>query len=90
MAEFTRVASVDDVPDGRGIAVEVGGKRIALFNIDGEFFAVEATCVQHRAPLDKGMIVQSRLYCPWHGVAFDLTRGICSAFPAESSAVTYR
>ena len=89
MPSFRKVASVNEVPEGRGIAVEVRGKWIALFNIEGEFFAVEATCVQHRAPLEKGIIVENRLHCPWHGVEFDLTRGICAAFPGASSAATY-
>jgi nitrite reductase/ring-hydroxylating ferredoxin subunit len=79
MARFRRVASVNDVPEGQGIAVEVEGKRIALFNIDGEFFAIEATCAQHHAPLEKGVIQAQSLHCPWHGVAFDVAKGICSA-----------
>ena len=90
MTRFRKVARLTDVPEGQGIAVEVEGKRIALFNIDGEFFAIEATCVQHRAPLEKGAIHGESLHCPWHGVAFDVTKGICSAFPAETSAATYK
>ena len=89
MARFRKVARVDEVPEGQGIAVEVEGKQIALFNVDGEFFAIAATCAQHRAPLEKGVIHAGSLHCPWHGVAFDVGRGICSAFPAESSAATY-
>jgi nitrite reductase/ring-hydroxylating ferredoxin subunit len=90
MAKFMKVAHVDDIPEGQGVAVEVEGKRIALFNIDGELFAVEATCAQHRAPLEKGIIHARGLQCPWHGVAFDVARGICAAFPAEISASTYQ
>lgn len=90
MARFRKVARVDQVPEGQGIAVEVEGKRIALFNMDGEFFAIEATCAQHRAPLEKGVIQERSLHCPWHGVAFDVQRGICSAFPTASSAATYQ
>lgn len=89
VARFRKVARVDQVPEGQGIAVEVEGKRIALFNMDGEFFATEATCAQHRAPLEKGVIQERSLHCPWHGVAFDVRRGICSAFPTESSAAPY-
>ena len=89
MARWRQVARVSDVPEGRGIALEVEGRRLALFNIDGEFFAIEATCAQHSAPLEKGVIHGERLHCPWHGVAFDVKRGICSAFPAEMSAATY-
>ena len=89
MARFRKVARVADVPEGQGIAVEVEGKRIAIFNVDGEFRAIEATCAQHRAPLERGVIHEQSLHCPWHGVAFDIARGICSAFPAEPSAATF-
>ena len=89
MAGFRKVARVEDVPEGRGIALEVEGKRIALFNIDGELFAIEATCAQHRAPLEKGLIQEGTLYCPWHGVAFNVASGVCAAFPAEPSAARY-
>ena len=89
MARFRKVASARDIPEGRGLGVEVEGKRVAIFNIEGEFFAIEATCTQHRAPLEMGVIHGERLHCPWHGVAFDVRRGICSAFPAEASAATY-
>ena len=90
MTRFRRVARVTDVPEGQGIAVEVEGKRIALFNVDGEIFAIEATCAQHRAPLEKGAIHGESLHCPWHGVAFDVRKGICSAFPTETGAATYQ
>jgi len=89
MIRFRKVARVDDVPEGRGVAFEIEGKRIALFNIEGQFFAVEATCSQHGAPLNKGVIYEGTLCCPWHGVAFDVARGVCMAFPTERSAARY-
>ena len=90
MPAFTRVASLDDVPEGGGIALEIGKKRIVLFNIEGELLAIEATCAQHGAPLERGVIQEGNLQCPWHGVAFDVRRGICAAFPNEPSAATYQ
>jgi len=89
MTQFRKVARVRDVPEGQGIALEVEGKRIALFNIEGELFALEAICAQHHAPLERGAISEGHLQCPWHGVAFDVTRGVCAAFPGVTSAVTY-
>ena len=89
MTRFTKVAKVTSVPEGRGIALEIGGKRIALFNFEGEFMAIEATCAQHRAPLERGVIHEGRLHCPWHGVVFDVAKGVCSAFPTEPSAARY-
>lgn len=69
MATFTKVASLDDVPEGQGIGLEIGRKRIVLFNIEGELLAVEATCAQHGAPLERGVIHEGNLQCPWHGAA---------------------
>jgi nitrite reductase/ring-hydroxylating ferredoxin subunit len=83
------VARVTDVPEGCGIAVDVEGMRIALFNVDGEFKALGATCSQHGAPLASGVLHEGRLQCPWHGVSFDVERGICAAFPMTTSATTY-
>ena len=76
MATFTKVASLDDVPEGQGVGLGIGRKRIVLFNIEGELLAVEATCAQHGAPLNRGVIHEGNLQCPWHGVAFDVRRGI--------------
>ena len=89
MSRWRPIARVSDVPEGRGLAVEVNGKRIALFNIDGNFKAIEATCSQHGAPLEKGVLVEGSLRCPWHGTGFDVARGVCSAFPSAPSTMTY-
>ena len=90
MTTFTKVASLDDVPEGQGIGLEIGTKRIVLFNIEGELLAVDATCAKHGAPLGRGLLHEGNLQCPWHGVAFDARRGICAAFPGEPSATTYQ
>lgn len=85
MSEFHRVATIDQISEGRGIAVEVEGRRIAVFNVEGEFLAVEAGCARHQAPLEKGAVEEGVLHCPWHGVSFDLESGVCMAFPDEVS-----
>lgn len=89
MSRAVRVARVLDIPEGGGISVEVEGRAIAVFNVDGELRAVAATCVQHGAPLAKGVIAEGQLRCPWHGAAFDVDTGVCSAFPAGPGALTY-
>jgi nitrite reductase/ring-hydroxylating ferredoxin subunit len=87
--ELKKVARVADVPEGRALAVEVEGNHLAIFNVEGELRAVEATCTRHGAPLEKGTVVDETLACPWHGVSFNLESGVCSAFPEEVSGVTY-
>jgi len=49
--EYVAVAGTDEIPDGRGIAVDVGGIEVAVFNADGEFYAIGNRCAHQRAPL---------------------------------------
>jgi nitrite reductase (NADH) small subunit len=51
--EFTKVAEVGEIPDGRGIGVDIDGIEIAVFNADGEYFAISNRCAHQQAPLCK-------------------------------------
>lgn len=53
MSEYTKVAEVGDIPNGRGIGVEVDGIEVAVFNADGEYYALSNRCAHQRAPLCK-------------------------------------
>ncbi len=84
-------ATVDEIPPGGVKLVEIGRRRIALFNVDGEFLAIADRCPHEGASLCKGRIVGqveadapgaytlSRpgewVRCPWHGWEFDLRTG---------------
>jgi nitrite reductase (NADH) small subunit len=72
-----RVASIHDIPEGGGIAVDVGEKRIALIRAGDELFALDETCPHRGGPLHEGVIVETVLSCPWHAWQFDLKTG-CS------------
>lgn len=50
---FTKVAEVGEIPEGRGIGVDVGGIEIAVFNADDEYFAISNRCAHQSAPLCK-------------------------------------
>jgi nitrite reductase (NADH) small subunit len=50
---FTKIGTVDEIPRGKGIGVDVGGIEIAIFNAEGEFFAISNRCAHQRAPLCK-------------------------------------
>jgi 3-phenylpropionate/trans-cinnamate dioxygenase ferredoxin subunit len=85
------VATIDEIPPGQRKLVEVGGREIGVFNLDGEFFAIGNRCPHEGASLCKGRIVGlvessepgtyqfSRkgelLRCPWHGWEFDIRTG---------------
>jgi nitrite reductase/ring-hydroxylating ferredoxin subunit len=49
-AEFLKVAKADELSPGQARRVEVHGKRLAQFNIDGNFYALEDTCTHKGGP----------------------------------------
>ena len=56
MANFVRVAAVDEVKSGEGKQIQAAGKDIALFNINGEYHAVAGTCTHRGGPLGEGVL----------------------------------
>jgi len=64
-----------DVPEGAGKTVEVAGKRIALFNVGGKFYAIDNACKHRGGPLGEGEVDGSTVICPWHGWEYDVTTG---------------
>ncbi|MBI4410289.1 MAG: non-heme iron oxygenase ferredoxin subunit [Gemmatimonadetes bacterium] len=80
--EFVRVASVEDVPPGRLLGVEVGGRRICLANVDGEVYAFQDNCTHRDFPLSAGELEGGALTCAWHGARFDVPSGRVLALPA--------
>lgn len=77
MAEFIKVASKSDLPSGEGRVVEIDGRPIALFNVNGEFYAMDNTCVHRGGPLGEGFVDCANLIvqCPWHGWVYGLADG---------------
>jgi len=75
VADFVRVAAVDDVPPGSGKVVQAGGRLLALFNVDGAFYALENTCLHRGGPVGEGDLEGVVVTCPWHGFQYDVTTG---------------
>ena len=88
MGTFTRVADTADLKPGEGTVVEVAGKTLALFNVDGTFYALDNTCLHRGGPLGEGELEGAVVTCPWHGWRFDVTTGACELTP-EAKVPTY-
>jgi chlorite dismutase/nitrite reductase/ring-hydroxylating ferredoxin subunit len=71
---WTRVADPSDLPEGSTKVVYAGGDQVALFNVGGAVYAVEARCPHGNAPLVEGTIEGTVLTCAWHGSQFDFAR----------------
>jgi len=70
------------MPPGAKIAVTVKEKTIAIFNLNGKFYAIDNTCGHRGGPLHEGDLDANLLSCPWHGFQFDITTGHCATNPA--------
>ena len=78
MSDFVTVAKTSDIKKGRGKAFTVNGKRIAVFNVDGEnFYALNNACPHAMGPLGRGRVRAGVVVCPVHGYAYDLRTGAC-------------
>ena len=89
MPSFVRVAGVSDVPDRGGLCVEVNDKRIGLFRIGDEIFAIDDTCTHAEASLSEGDVAGDEVICPLHSATFDLRTGRCTGPPAFEDVATY-
>lgn len=83
MGEFVKVASTSDLQPGGGLVVELDGRIIALFNANGEFYALDNTCLHRGGPLGEGHVDQKNLTvsCPWHGWVYSLATGVSPVNP---------
>ena len=83
MSEYVKIATVDEVPINGSTLVEVDGIRIALFNLNGAYYAIEDVCTHDGGPLVEGEIVnENQVQCPRHGARFDIRTGAALSLPA--------
>ena len=84
-----RVAPIDDLPDGRGVRVDVAGHRIALFRVGDAVYAIGDRCSHAEASLAEGEVFGTEVECPRHGSAFDLRTGEPESLPATRPVPVY-
>jgi len=74
-----------EIPPGESRAVEVGGTRVAIFNVEGSFHAIENDCPHRGASLEAGDFSGTTVACPLHGWQFDVTDGKCLTQPGTAA-----
>ncbi len=75
MGEFVPVAQTDEVPPGTSKVVVVLGHIVALFNVDGTFYALSNTCLHRGGPVGEGELDGDVVTCPVHGWQYDVRSG---------------
>ena len=89
MGRLVKVAETKEVPPGTAIAVDLEGRAVALFNVDGRFYAIDDTCTHRGGPLSKGDLDGTVVTCPFHGARFDVTTGQVLGPPAAEGVARY-
>lgn len=86
---FVKVCATGDVPEGEGIKLEQGPDPVALFNADGEFYAIGDTCTHGDWSLSEGYMEECEVECTLHMAKFCIKTGRVTAPPANAPVKSY-
>lgn len=89
MATWVRIGEVAELPEGRGVKVEVLGHQIAMFRLGEDVYAVGDVCSHAEASLSEGEVFDDEVECPRHGASFDLKSGKAMTLPATRPVPAY-
>ena len=90
MADFVRVAGVDDVPQGEMLTVQLNGDDVVLANVDGEIYAFGDECTHRGGSLGDGVLEGVEVECPLHQGRFNVKTGEVIDEPPDSPIPTYQ
>ena len=88
MADETRVrvAGVGELGPGENRVVEADGRSIAVFNVEGRYYAIDNVCPHRGGPLGEGDLDGPVIACPWHAWRWDVRTGANTNNPAVKVA----
>ncbi len=90
MADFVAVAKSADLEPGQCTCVIVGGRKVALYNVEGTIYATDDTCSHAEASLTEGCLLNGEeIECPRHGARFNVKTGQALSLPAWAPIETY-
>ena len=76
------VGRIEDLCPGACVRIELpGGNELAVYNVNGEFYATENSCPHRGAPLSDGVLCGHIVECGLHGWQFDVRSGECLTVP---------
>jgi 3-phenylpropionate/trans-cinnamate dioxygenase ferredoxin subunit len=89
MAEWIDVARIDELTPGNRKIIMTDVAEIAVFNLDGEFFAIEDVCTHDGGELASGVCDGDQIICPRHGARFCIRSGKVLTPPAYEDIETF-
>ena len=78
-----------DIAPGEALRIEIGEREIAIFNLDGVFYATSDVCTHSFASLSDGFIEEDCVECPLHGGRFDIKTGAAIEEPCTEDLETF-
>jgi nitrite reductase/ring-hydroxylating ferredoxin subunit len=72
---WIRIGDRDAIAPGHSRALQIGRFDVAIFNVDGEYYALENSCPHQGSPIVDGHVEKYTVTCPWHAWCFDLRTG---------------
>lgn len=89
MSDWITVARVDELVPGTRRLVDVDGSQIAVFNLDGKYYAIEDVCTHDGGQLTGGEVEGDQIICPRHGARFCIRTGAALTAPAYEPTATF-
>jgi nitrite reductase/ring-hydroxylating ferredoxin subunit len=89
MAEWKKVATLEECPPGSLRSVMLGMTPVVLANVNGNIYAVLDQCSHEELPLSDGSLEGDTLVCEYHGARFDVTSGAAKGLPAVKPLKTF-
>ena len=88
--EPVAVCAAAELPPGSVKSFEVGDELVALYNIDGTFYATEARCTHATADLAEGTLDGEEIECSFHFGKFHVPTGKAIEAPCFLPLKTFR
>ena len=82
MDDWIDIAAITDFSPGTHRIVDIAGTQIAIFNVDGSFYAIEDQCTHEAETLSHGELLGLEIVCPAHQARFSLISGAALCPPA--------
>ena len=73
--DYVDVLAIEELPEGQNRAIDLSGQSILLCHVGGEVYAVSNECTHQHQMLEGGRMRANCIFCPLHGVRFDLRTG---------------
>ena len=89
MSDWVSVARADELAPGQWTSVDVDGARVAVFNLDGGYYAIEDVCTHDGGILTGGSVEGDAIVCPRHGARFCIRTGAALTAPAYEATAKF-